>query len=58
MEEREIGRMGNQYCCLAVRKDATGYSWTIESWDRCNTEPITEDLYNALIKFEEERKKS
>lgn len=51
--EREIGNIGNYYGCLAVKVECGEFFWSIENYDGHNWEQITEELYNALIKFDE-----
>jgi hypothetical protein len=51
--EREIGNIGNYYGRLAVKVEDGEFFWSIENYDGHNWERITEELYNALIKFDE-----
>lgn len=52
---KTVGEIGNYYGGLAVRKNGNKFEWGIENWDGTNWEEIPEYLYQALIKFEDER---
>lgn len=58
----QIGEIGNYYGGLLVSKDETGYYWVIENYDtdlsdNSSFEEIPQYLYEALIRFENERDK-
>lgn len=50
-----IGDIGNYYGCLNVYFEDDNYYWFIENWNGLGEESIPKYLYDALIKFENER---
>jgi len=54
-ESKTIGTIGNYYGELEIRKENGKYFWGIYSWGGCNWEEITEELYKALVKYENQR---
>lgn len=52
-----IKTIGNYYGILNVKKKNNLFYWSIEDLDGYDWYEIPEYLYNALIKYEEERKK-
>ena len=57
MNEREIGGIGNYYGGLSVLMAEGKYYWGIENHDGIYWEEIPRYLFDALNKYEEERKK-
>lgn len=55
MKEVEIGRIGNYYGGLHVRKTGDLCEWSIENWDGHHWEQIPKSLYDELIRFESTR---
>lgn len=52
-----IGDVSNQYGGISVSKEGGCYFWALQDWSGDYiAEEITQELYEALIKFEEERK--
>lgn len=52
--QSQIGTIGNYYAGLHVLKDKDKFYWSIENWDGCDWEEITEELYNSLILFQKQ----
>jgi len=53
----EIGNVSNHYGGISVSKEGGCYFWALQNWaGNYLPEEITQELYEALIKFEEERK--
>ena len=50
-----IGDIGNYYGGLKAKKDGCNYFWGIENWDGTDFEEIPEYLFNALIKFKNDK---
>lgn len=53
--EKSIGKIGNYYGRLFVKKYDGKYFWGIGDWCETNWEEIPEDFYNSLISFEKKR---
>ena len=52
-----IGDVNNHYGGISVSKEGGCYFWALQNWSGDYiAEEITQELYEALIKFEEERK--
>ena len=51
-----VGGIGNYYGDLTVSSNNGVYQWSIEDWNGCHWEDIPKYLYDALIKFEGERR--
>ena len=52
-----IGDVSNQYGGISVSKEGGCYFWALQTWNGDYiAEEITQELYEALIKFENERK--
>ena len=49
--ETGIGKIGNYYGGLTVKSEGDKYFWGIEDYSGMDWQEITEELYNALIKF-------
>jgi hypothetical protein len=47
----KIGNIGNYYGDLRVRVDQGKFYWGIDNYNGTDWEEITEELYNALVKF-------
>ena len=56
MTEMRIGDIASYYGGLYVKESCGSYYWSIEDWDCNRWEEIPKHLYDALIKFESERK--
>ena len=52
----DIGDIGNYYGGLAVKEEEERFYWGIENWDGTKWEEIPKELYDALVKYEAERK--
>ena len=58
MSQKRIGSIGNYYGGLLILQDATGkVYWGIEDWGGTEWEEIPSYLVDALVDFENERKK-
>jgi len=55
--QTQIGTIGNYYGNLSVMKEEDKFYWGIMNWNGIDWEEITEELYNNLICFEENRPK-
>ena len=53
---KKIGEIENYYGGLSVKLKNGKYYWGIENWSGTSWREITKELYEALLKFEEERK--
>ena len=52
-----IGDVSNHYGGISVSKEGGCHFWALQNWNGDYiAEEITQELYEALIKFEEERK--
>jgi hypothetical protein len=52
----QIGNIGNYYGSLHIKEDDGKYFWAIEDYDGCfDYEEITKELYDALVKFHNEK---
>lgn len=49
----EIGEIGNYYGGLAVKQEDGKFYWSIENWDGCYWEEISQELYRALLKHDD-----
>ena len=56
--DMKIGTIGNYYGHLEVKEEYGSYWWDIENWNGDYWEEIPKYLYDALIKFENERKQN
>ena len=56
-DEKSIGTIGNYYGGLSVKTENDMFYWSIEDWDGESWEEITKELYDALIKFENDSSK-
>ena len=56
-EERSIGRIGNYYGGLNIKKENGLFYWSIENYDGNHWEEIPESLYLELIKFDPQEPK-
>jgi hypothetical protein len=52
-----VGLIGNYYGSLNIKDENGVYFWSIENWDGNYWEEIPKSLYNALVKFERQRRK-
>lgn len=52
----KIGKIGNYYGSLNVKKEDGKYFWSIENYNGFFWEEIPESLYNELIKFQKSLK--
>lgn len=52
---KQIGTIENSYGSLEVKIENGKYYWGIYDWGGCKWEEITEELYHALMKFENHR---
>ena len=53
MQIRSIGRITNYYGGLEVKEDAGKFYWGIEDYDGTSWDEIPEELYTALIKYQQ-----
>jgi hypothetical protein len=53
--EREIGDIGNYYGCLSVKDEDGKFYWSIENYNGHNWDEIPEQLYDQLIKYQEDK---
>lgn len=56
-EIKKIGDIENYYGGLFIKSDNDRYYWGIENYTSTRCEEIPKYLYDALIKFENERDK-
>ncbi len=54
---KQIGEISNYYGHLIVFEEKSKYYWTIEDYGHSYEEEIPKYLYDALVKYENERKK-
>lgn len=52
----DIGDIGNFYGGLSVKEEEGRFFCGIENWDGTGWEEIPKELYDALVKYETERK--
>lgn len=53
---QNIGNIGNYYGGLCVKEEGGKFFWSIEDYDGYRWGEIPKYLYDALLKFEAERK--
>jgi hypothetical protein len=53
----KIGTISNYYGGLLVKEEDGEYFWAIENWNGDSYKPMPKDLYENLLKYEEERNK-
>lgn len=56
MTTTSIGEIGNYYGSLEVKEDNGKFYWGIDNYDEMRWEEIPEELYTALLKYEQARK--
>lgn len=52
---RDIGKIGNYYGGLRIKREDGRCYWSIENWDGENWYEIPQYLFDALLRHEEER---
>ena len=52
---RAIGEIGNYYGGLGVKQEDGKFFWSIENYSGDHWDEIPQQLYDALIKYEDER---
>jgi hypothetical protein len=53
----KIGTINNYYGGLLIKEENGEYFWAIENWNGDHYKPMPKDLYEHLLKYEEERNK-
>jgi hypothetical protein len=53
-----IGEIGNYYGGLFIAKEDSKYYWGIENYDGFFWEEIPEEVYNCLLKYENENNRN
>lgn len=52
---KQIGKIENYYGGLYVQEKDGKFYWGIENWDGISFQDIPKELYDALVKYEDER---
>jgi hypothetical protein len=52
----QIGTISNYYGGLTIKEEDGKHFWSIENWNGDSYEPIPKELYDHLLKYEEDRK--